>query len=53
VQLLYMAKSTESKNERDFSAARPARDDSSSDWLRRSLAVTDPAHPWLDRPAHG
>jgi hypothetical protein len=47
VQLLYMAKSEEPKNQHDFDLARPALDDASAEWLRRALAVAHPGHPWL------
>jgi hypothetical protein len=47
VQLLYMAKSEEPKNQHDFEVARPALDDASAEWLRRSLAVAHPGHRWL------
>jgi hypothetical protein len=49
VQLLYMAKSEEPKNQHDFEVARPMLDDASVEWLRRALASTHPGHPWLTR----
>ncbi len=47
VQLLYMARSEEPKNQHDFEVARPALDDASAEWLRSALAVVHPGHPWL------
>jgi hypothetical protein len=49
VQLLYMAKSEEPKNEHDFTVASPSLDDASRDWLRRALTIVDPRHRWLPR----
>lgn len=48
VQLLYMAKSEEPKNQHDFHVVRPTLDDASVEWLRATLAVVHPGHPWLD-----
>jgi hypothetical protein len=47
VQLLYMAKSEEPKNQHDFDVARPMLDDASAEWLRSALALSHPGHPWL------
>jgi hypothetical protein len=49
VQLLYMAKSAEPKNQHDFDVARPALDAAAATWLRGALALVHPGHPWLDR----
>lgn len=49
IQLLYMAKSEEPKNEHDFTVASPSLDDESRDWLRRALTIVDPQHRWLAR----
>lgn len=48
VQLLYMAKSTEDKNEHDFIVTRPRLDPDAVRWLARSLAVAHPGHRWLE-----
>jgi hypothetical protein len=48
VQLLYMAKSTEDKNEHDFVVTRPRLDRDAARWLARSLAVAHPGHRWLE-----
>jgi hypothetical protein len=47
VQLLYMAKSEDPKNQHDFEVARPALEPGSSEWLRSALAVAHPGHRWL------
>jgi hypothetical protein len=47
VQLLYMAKSEEPKNQHDFEIARPALDEASVEWLRSALALAHPGHRWL------
>jgi hypothetical protein len=49
VQLLYMAKSTDPKNQHDFDVARPTLDDASVEWLRAALAIAHPGHPWRAR----
>ena len=49
VQLLYMAKSEEPKNEHDFTVASPTLDDASRTWLRRALTIVDSQHQWLPR----
>jgi hypothetical protein len=48
VQLLYMAKSTDDKNEHDFVVTRPRLDHDAARWLARSLAVAHPDHRWLE-----
>ena len=48
VQLLYMAKSTDDKNEHDFRVTRPRLDHDAARWLARSLAVAHPGHRWLE-----
>jgi hypothetical protein len=47
VQLLYMAKSTEAKNELDFTAAAPTLGAGASRWLRDALAIAHPSHRWI------
>ena len=47
VQLLYMAKSDEAKNQHDFAVARPTLDSAAVSWLAHALATTIPTHPWL------
>jgi hypothetical protein len=46
VQLLYMAKSTEAKNQHDFDTARPRLDHRAVVWLAEALATTVPGHRW-------
>jgi hypothetical protein len=46
VQLLYMAKSTEAKNQRDFEIARPRLHPAATRWLAEALATTLPDHHW-------
>jgi hypothetical protein len=46
VQLLYMAKSADPKNEHDFEVARPELPADAATWLSRSLAVAHPDHHW-------
>ncbi len=46
IQLLYMAKSAEPKNQHDFEVARPALTFEAADWLSRSLALNLPDHRW-------
>ena len=48
VQLLFMAKSNEPKNEHDFQCTVPRLDDAARSWLRKALALTDPDHRWLN-----
>jgi hypothetical protein len=45
VQLLYMAKSKDLKNQHDFEVARPTLDARSATWLRSALALAHPGHP--------
>ena len=47
VQLLYMAKSTDAKNQHDFEVARPMLDRESAAWLAMVLAIAHPGHRWL------
>ena len=47
VQLLYMAKSTEPKNQHDFDLARPKLSNEAVAWLAAALAITLPGHRWL------
>ena len=49
IQLLYMAKSEDAKNEHDFAVAAPALDLPASEWLRHALALVHPHHRWIDR----
>ena len=48
IQLLYMAASTEPKNQHDFETARPYLEPDDTRWLRDSLAIAHPEHRWLD-----
>jgi len=47
IQLLYMARSTELKNERDFQTARPHLTPEATAWLAHALTITLPEHHWL------
>ena len=47
IQLLYMATSTDAKNQHDFDVARPTLDRGARAWLGVALATTLPDHPWL------
>ena len=47
IQLLYMATSTESKNQRDFEMARPHLRPEEVGWLKDALHLTLPGHRWL------
>jgi hypothetical protein len=47
IQLLYMAKSTEPKNQRDFDAARPHLTPEAALWLTNALQITLPGHRWI------
>ena len=47
VQLLYKAKARRPKDEADFAVVAPLLDARACDWLRRALALVDPAHAWL------
>ena len=48
VQLLYMAKSEEPKNQHDFETVRSMLDQDASRWLRDALGLVHPGHRWLD-----
>ena len=47
IQLLYMAKSTEAKNQHDFEHARPYLSTEAADWLKDALQLTAPEHRWV------
>lgn len=49
IQLLYMAKSGEPKNEHDFELARPHLDPAAARWLTSALQLTLPGHHWLQQ----
>jgi hypothetical protein len=49
IQLLHKARGLRPKDQADFDAAWPLLDDSAARWLRDSLTLTQPGHPWLDR----
>ena len=51
VQLLYMAKSSEPKNQHDFEVAAPRLDDAAAAWLTEALCLVSPGHRWLQRLA--
>ena len=47
IQLLYMAKSTEPKNQRDFEMALPHLSSEAAVWFTNALQLTLPGHHWL------
>jgi len=49
IVLLYKAKAPREFDETDFENALPALDRERRDWLRESLRVCHPGHPWLMR----
>lgn len=49
VQLLCMAKSSDSKNEADFVNALPHLDTTARNWLRGALRLAHPEHSWIAR----
>jgi hypothetical protein len=51
IQLLYMAKSNEPKNELDFDNAHDRLGGQAAAWLRDALVLAHPGHRWLDRLA--
>ena len=55
IQLLLKARGLRPKDQSDFDTALPLLDPSSIAWLRESLTLTRPGHPWLAdlSPARG
>lgn len=49
IVLLYKSKNPREHDEADFAAAVPRLDSNARTWLRESLALTAPGHPWLAR----
>ena len=49
VQLLFKSKTLRRKDEQDFDDALPLLDDAQRRWLRSSLEVAHPGHPWMSR----
>jgi hypothetical protein len=47
IQLLYMAKSTEPKNQSDFEVVKPDLPPDAAAWLKDALQITLPGHDWL------
>ena len=47
VQLLYMARSTEPKNQQDFAAARRSLTAGATAWLAGALELAHPGHRWI------
>jgi hypothetical protein len=47
VQLLYMAGSTDPKNQHDFEVTRPTLDQPAVTWLASALATILPGHRWI------
>ena len=48
IQLIYMAKSNDPKNERDFEHARPHLSAEAAMWLTEAIDITLPGHRWLE-----
>ena len=46
IQLLYMASSTEPKNQHDFDITRPRLGPDAASWLVETLAICYPGHRW-------
>jgi hypothetical protein len=49
VQLLYMAGSTDPKNQHDHDLARPTLDPQAHAWLAGAIDTWRPGHPWVQR----
>lgn len=49
IQLLYKSTDPRAKDEADFEAALAGLDAPQRRWLRNSLAIATPGHPWLTR----
>ena len=49
VQLLYKSKAAREKDQLDFRHVLPKLAAEEREWLRASMAVAHPGHPWLDR----
>ncbi|MGH2632818.1 MAG: nucleotidyltransferase domain-containing protein, partial [Tepidiformaceae bacterium] len=49
VQLFYKARGLRPKDGLDFEAALPRLSESQSRWLRESLQLVHPEHPWLEQ----
>jgi hypothetical protein len=49
IQLLYMAKSAEPKNQRDFEVALPHLAPEAVQWFANALRITLPGHRWLEQ----
>jgi hypothetical protein len=47
IVLLYKAGEPSPKNDTDFAAAHKLLSENARNWLRRSLELCDPSHPWL------
>ena len=47
VQLLYMAGSTDPKNQQDHDLARPTLDPQAEAWLDAAISTWRPGHPWV------
>jgi hypothetical protein len=49
VQLLLKAPGLRTQDDADLDATLPVLDDGARAWLRRSLALAHPGHPWVER----
>jgi hypothetical protein len=47
--LLYKAKSSRAKDEMDFAACAARLDGGARQWLKDSLSLAHPDHPWIER----
>ena len=47
IQLLYKAKARRPKDDADFAEIAPLLDARARAWLRETLALVDPTHPWV------
>jgi hypothetical protein len=49
IQLLYKSKAPRSEDEQDFRSVWPLLTPEAKWWLRESLSLVSPGHPWLQR----
>jgi len=51
IVLLFKAKASRDKDQADFARVAPRLSAEARDWLAKSLQVTNPDHPWIERLA--
>ena len=51
IVLLFKAKATREKDQRDFDLAAPLLSTEAREWLAGSLRVIQPGHAWIERLA--